>query len=107
MGLEKLPFLSARYVMNIITVAFQLSPNLGKELLQEYPITDLAQRAFSNNLIGSGQLAMQIEYLRQHYDEFRSTVSIQLPNQMFPVTGKRRDFILRHGFNPIFFSTWL
>lgn len=107
MGLHKLTFIAARYAMNIISIAFHISPDLGNELVQEYNISSLSQKAFDSNIIGSGQLALQIEYLRQKFPQYKLLESCIIPTTLFQVTGARKNYIQKYGYNPFFFSTWL
>lgn len=104
---RKLSFISARYALNIISIAFKQSAALGKQLLQDYPIENLISKGLSNNIMGSGQLLLQIGVLSQKYPAFPLNPTHIYPPKIQPVTGIRRDFIIRHGLNPFFFSTWL
>ena len=107
MGIEKLPFLSARYAMNIIAAAFQSSESLGQELLNTYPIRTLVQKGLSSNVIGSGQIIQQMGYLQRHYSKFTLLDEVQVPKIILETTGVRKSFIERNGYNPILFSTWI
>lgn len=107
MGLNKLTFIAARYAMNIISVGFNISPETGQELLHEYNLTPLVQKAFASNRIGSGQLALQMKFLENTYPGYHLLESCQIPTDVFPVTGCRKNFIQKYGYNPFFFSTWL
>lgn len=107
MGLNKLTFIAARYAMNIISVGFNISPETGQELLHEYNLTPLVQKAFASNRIGSGQLALQMKFLENTYPDYHLLESCQIPTDVFPVTGRRKNFIQKYGYNPFFFSTWL
>lgn len=102
----RLPFISARYAMNVIAVAFRQNAALGKTLLAEYPIVKMINEGLLNNKMGSGQLVLQIATLSAKYPEFELPGYINPPN-IENVTGVRRDFIARYGLNPFFFSTWL
>lgn len=104
---KKLPFIAARYAMNIVSVALRQSPSLGKQLLFDYPIENLVNSGLLNNRMGSGQLLLQMGILASKYPEFTLNQSCINPPYIEPVTGIRRDFIIRHGLNPFFFSTWL
>lgn len=107
MGIEKLPFLSARYAMNIIVAAFQSSENLGQGILNSYPIRTLVQKGLSSNVIGSGQIIQQMGYLQRHYSKFTLLDEVQVPKVILETTGVRKSFIERNGYNPILFSTWI
>lgn len=103
---KRLPFISARYAMNVIAVAFRQNPALGKTLLAEYPIVKMVNSGLVNNKMGSGQLVLQIATLSKKYPEFNLS-GYRIPPYIDTVTGVRRDFIDRYSLNPFFFSTWL
>lgn len=105
--LLNLPFITARYVINIIALAFAQNPMLGEELLQQYPVVQLVQKGFDDNIIGSGQLLLQMGILSQKYDEFNVLESCIPPQYYLGVTGIRKKFISQHSFNPFAFSTWI
>lgn len=105
--LLNLPFISGRYAMNIIAVAFSQNTTTGQELLQQYPIGRLVQKAFKDNIMGSGQLLLQINMLDQKYDKFNLLEKCILPQQCLPISGVRKKFIINNTFNPFAFSTWI
>lgn len=107
MGMEKLTFIAARYAMNIVAVAFRMSPDMGKELLHEYNVIKLVQKAFNSNIIGSGQLALQMKYLEQNFQQYNLLEFCEIPANLLQVTGRRKSYIQKYGYNPFFFSTWL
>lgn len=72
MGTHKLPFLAARYAMNVIAAAYAQSEELGVTLVRKYSIKHLLQDAMASKRFGTGQLALQMGYLQEHY------VSVQL-----------------------------
>lgn len=107
MGLNQLPFISARYIMNLIIMVIKNYPFIVDELFNVYPIQLLLQKGCNSNTIGTGQLLLQLEYINIHYPKFSKYFNIHLPNKISEVTGHRRDFIIRHGLNPLYFYTWL
>ena len=106
MGIKHLPFISARYVMNILSIALQQDPSLAKDFVHEYPIKELIQAAFDAGRFGSGQLALQMAVLENKYPSILPEITYH-PNQLRPVTGSRKRYIERYALNPFFFSTWL
>lgn len=104
--LLNLPFLSARYALNTISVAFKYNTDLGKELLNLYPVGKLICQSLLNNKLGSGQLLLQIDILKNKYREFKISESIRQPEHVLDVTGMRKQFIMKNGYNPALFSTW-
>ncbi len=104
---EKLPFISARYVMNLLLIALRQNQDWAKELLHKYNIVNLINTGISNNAIGSGQLLMQIDYIEQKLPELNFKSQCIVPADIINVTGKRKDFIQKTGLNPFYFFTWL
>ena len=101
-----LPFLSARYALNVISVAFCQSKELGQELLQKYKVNDLIQRSLLMNPLGSGQLLLQISKLKEKYGKDVALTNFPNPKHFLEAQGIRRDFIIKTCFNPCSFSTW-
>lgn len=104
---ERLPFISVRYAMNIVSVGFKQSPAIGRSLLTEYPVKDLINKGLLSNRMGSSQLLLQMGILADKYPDFTLNQSCIRPTEIDSVSGIRREFIIRHGLNPFFFSTWL
>ena len=59
------PFLSSRYALNIIAVGFNQNHALGQELLYDYPVDQLIQNSFTNNILGSGQLLLSLIHISE------------------------------------------
>lgn len=104
---KRLPFISARYAMNIVAVAFQQSPAIGKSLINEYKVEELVNKGLLSNRMGSSQLLLQMGILASKYPEFTLFQTCIKPPEIDSVSGIRREFIIQHGLNPFFFSTWL
>lgn len=105
-GMEnRLSFISARYQMNLVSIAFSQNPDFGKELLFKNNIAKNTNDCIKNNKTGSTQLQLQLEFLSK-YNNF--------PIEMFykqrinyAIGGKREVFITQKGVNPFHFKTWL
>lgn len=106
MGVNRLPFISANYIVNALTIALQQHPGLATELMQHYPILTLVQKAFDSNILGSGSLSRMISMLKIKYPEFKAE-SLRYPSQLSPISGIRANFLANHGYNPIIFNAWL
>lgn len=107
MGMDKLTFIAARYAMNVVSVAFHSSQDMGKELIQTYNLIPLVQKALDSNIIGSGQLVLQMNYLQQNFQQYNLLESCRIPANLYQVTGMRRSYIEKYGYNPFFFSLWI
>lgn len=108
MGMGQLPFIAARFAMNVISIAFHENQSLGKNLIYEYNIAQLVETAFRTNLMGSGTLIMQMQYLAGHYpNDFDLLETIHTPAAPEPVFGCHREYIIHNGYNPFVFCTWL
>lgn len=108
MGLKKLPYLSADYVLNILTVAFKQNRNLGKELISTFPIQELIQKSFNTNSMNANERYLQIQYLCTHFSECYDLFSkCKIPGRLCISNGKRAEFIINYGLNPFDFEIWL
>lgn len=108
MGTNKLPFLSADYLLNILSVAYHQNPSLGYELINTYPAKELINSSFSRNLLCASERILQMQYLAAKFsDKFPLLNVCKIPKIPNIARGKRKDFILRYGLNPFDFSTWM
>lgn len=104
---DKLPFISARYVMNLFIIAIKENKDWGKELLQQYDIVGLFNNGLASNTLGNGQLLMQLDYVEQKLPECDIKSQCHLPLKVIEATGRRKEFIEETGLNPFYFFTWL
>lgn len=101
-----LPFLSARYALNVVAVGYSQSPIIGDELMTKYPVKNLIESSISDNELGSGQLILQLQVLADKYNRpDLVTISCQ-PKHILEAKGIRKNFIVKNTFNPCSFSTW-
>lgn len=108
MGTRNLPFLSADYMLNILSAAYKQNPSLGFELINSYPVERLINESFKNNLLCASERILQLQYLSAHYgDKFPVLQRCNIPKITNIARGKRKEFILRYGFSPFDFSTWM
>lgn len=101
-----LPFLSARYALNIVAVGYSERMELGNELLRLYPVDKLIQQSLENNVLGSGQLLLQLNILANRYNQPQLASMCIPPKYILEAKGIRKDFIVKSTFNPCSFSTW-
>lgn len=104
---DQLPFISARYVMNLLVIAIKENKDWGKELLQQYDIISLFNKGLASNTLGNGQLLKQLNYVEQKLPEYDIKSRCHLPTKVIEVTGRRKEFIEETGLNPFYFFTWL
>ncbi len=104
---NQLPFISARYVMNLFIIAIKENKDWGKELLQQYDIISLFNNGLSSNTMGNGQLLKQLNYVEKKLPEYDIKGQCHLPSRVIEVTGRRKEFIEDTGLNPFYFFTWL
>jgi len=108
MGIEKMPFLSADYVLNILSVANKQNPRLGDELINTFPVKKLINASFARNYMGSAERLLQIRYLALKFPQFQALVdSCSIPNIKVAAEGRRAEFIAQYGLSPFDFATWL
>lgn len=109
-GTEKLPFITANNVMNILAVSLKQIPGLTKDLINTYPIRTLINNALTSNQMGSGSLVIQIEILKKRFKEFESSLNgykFTIPAQLSSTSGIRLKFLQVHGYNPAISHAWL
>ena len=108
MGIKKLPFLSADYLLNILSVAYRQNTFFGQELVNAFPVEKLINASFSRNLLCASYRVLQMQYLAATYgDKFPLLNTCNIPAIPDSTTGKRKDFILKYGYNLFDFSTWM
>lgn len=103
--LMNIPFITARYAMNIVSIALAQSKELGLELIKKYPIKRLVQNAFKDNILGAGQLLNQISILNSFYGIYLGDET-QNHSKYIETTGIKKNFLTKTGYNPFIFSTW-
>lgn len=104
---DQLPFISARYVMNLFVIAAKENKDWGRELLQQYDIISLFNNGLASNKLGNGQLLAQLNYIEQKLPECDIKSQCYLPSRVNETTGRRKEFIEETGLNPFYFFTWL
>jgi len=101
-----LPFLSARYALNVISVACFQDSDLGKQLLSQYHVSELIYRALKTHKLGSGQLIIQLKTMLEKYGRIPDLEALAKQTPTLEAKGIRKDYIINTGFNPCSFSTW-
>lgn len=108
MGVYRLPFLSADYMLNILAVAYRQNASFGLELVNAFPVEKLINASFSQNLLCASYRILQMQYLAANYgDKFPLLTTCRIPQIPDTTMGKRKDFILKYGYNLFDFSTWM
>lgn len=103
---DQLPFISSRYIMNLLTIAAKENIEWVKEILNKYDIVTLFNNGLNANNMGSGQLLLQLNYFDKNFS-FDLKSECRFPDHIIAVTGRRKDFIEQTGLNPFYFFTWL
>lgn len=106
LGIDRLPFISANYVMNALSLSLRYHPGLTQDLIQHYPIAKLLQNAFNSNILGSGSLSCFINLLMADFPEFKIS-KLSYPQHVSNLSGIRANFLINHGYNPTIFNAWL
>lgn len=108
MGVNRLPFLSADYMLNILAVAYRQNASFGLELVNTFPVEKLINASFARNLLCASYRILQMQYLAANYgDKFPLITTCRIPQIPDTTRGKRKDFILKYGYNLFDFSTWM
>ncbi len=108
MGVDRLPFLSADYMLNILAIAYRQNATFGLELVNSFPIEKLINASFERNLLCASYRVLQMQYLAANYgDKFPLLNTCKIPQIQDTARGKRKEFILKYGYNLFDFSTWM
>lgn len=106
MGVNRLPFLTADFALNVLSVSLKQNVNLAIEILNDFPVFKLINNSFCNSLCISERILM-IKFLSSKYPSIKLLELCNIPNIAIEAYGKRKEFILKYGFNPFEFSTWM
>jgi len=101
-----LPFLSARYALNILSVAFSQNAELGRFLLKQYKVDQLIDKSLKMHPLGSGQMILQIQTMVTLYGKIPELEPFLKLRPALEAKGIRKEYIEKTGFNPCSFSTW-
>lgn len=104
---NQLPFISARYIINLFVIALKENKDWSKELIHQYDIINLINNGFASNTLGNGQLIKQLDYIEQKLPECNIKNQCHIPALVIEPTGRRKEFIEETGLNPFYFFTWL
>lgn len=102
----QLPFISSRYIMNLVIIAAKCNKEWAEEILNKNDIVNLINNGLSSNAMGSGQLLLQLNYFDKEFG-FDIKSRCNFTYDITAVTGRRKDFIEQTGLNPFYFFTWL
>lgn len=108
MGINRLPFLSADFLLNVLAIAYRQNAAFGLELVKTFPIKKLIDASFERNMICASYRILQMQYLAANYgDKFPLVNTCNTPQIPDTARGKRKEFILKYGYNLFDFSTWM
>lgn len=94
---DQLPFISARYIMNLLVIAIKENRDWGRELLQQYDIIRLFNSGLSSNTLGNGQLLKQLNYLEKSCPNAISEVNANYPLKLLRLQGGERNSLKKRG----------
>lgn len=106
MGTNKLPFLTADFALNVLSVALKQNTKLGLAIINDFPIVDLVNNSFKNNLCASERILL-LQQLTSKYSYLKLLDVCNIPTINICTSGKREEFIIKYSFNPFEFSTWM
>ena len=103
---DYLPFIAAKYIMNILAIALEQHHDLGREIFNDSKVRSILSSALNDYALGSGSLTQQIKCIQAQHSEIDFSV-FSMPHQIKPISGVRAEFIMEKGYNPIIFNAWL
>lgn len=103
----RVPHLAAIFMMNVIVIAAKQNKEFARELVHKYPVCTLTQKGLNIPTMSSGQLFLQLQYLETYCKGVLPLDTFSVPEQLSTVSGNRKSFIVRYGFNPMVFNIWI
>lgn len=106
LGTEEVPFLTANYVANIMSIAAKSSVSLANDLLRQYPIELLFSKSLNPSMFGCCSLYHQIFMLKEQYSNLE--LKLKQQNSIKSLSNNRRTKFLKNNMcNPTIYNTWL
>ena len=106
MGANRLPFLTADFALNVLSLSLRQNDHVAEEIINDFPVVELINNSFINSLCISERILM-LQYMTAKYSSVNLMNLCNIPKINIEAFGKRKEFILRYGFNPFEFSTWM
>ena len=106
MGTNRLPFLTADFALNVLSVSLRQNDHIAEEIINDFPIVELVNNSFNNSMCVSERILL-LQYITAKYSSVNLMNLCNIPKINIEAFGKRKEFILRYGFNPFEFSTWM
>lgn len=105
-GCDNSPFLTANFIVNIISIAADLDYSFATEIIRKFPVIKLFQTALACGQFGTGSLSLQLALLQNKYDSLLP-VTFNFPEVKTPISGIRMRFLQNHTLHPAIFNAWL
>lgn len=106
LGTDYLPFITANYIMNILFITIKHHPQLAKVFLAEYSIKQVLWNALTQNIMGTGSLSQQLTIFNNKYP-YLGLTDLPVPSKRSFLYGKKKEFLIATGYNPIVFHAWI
>lgn len=106
LGIDRIPFIAATCVLNLLSVTLKKHSDLVFTLVEEYPITQLINNALRPGSLGISSLKLHIGILKLKYPQFqfyKRAIDANIPDS----EGIRKTFIINNQMNPMIFNAWL
>jgi len=105
-GCDNSPFLTANFIVNILSITADYDYSFATELIRRFPIITLIQNALSCGQFGTGSLSLQLALLQNKYERLLP-ITFKFPNIKTPISGIRMRFLQHHILHPTIFNAWL
>lgn len=105
-GIDNSSFLTANFVINIISIAADYNYSFATELIEKFPIIKLFQNALLCGQFGTGSFSLQLALLQSKYSKLLQ-VKFKYPLLKTPIDGIRLRFIQNNLLHPTIFNAWL
>lgn len=104
---DVLPFISARYILNMLVIALRENVEMFYGIYNAHPEYEkYIKDGMVSNLIGQTQISLQLEYIKRNTSYIFDNSSLNL-HTVNPIQGRRNEMICKEGLNPFYFCVWL
>ncbi|MBR2137774.1 MAG: hypothetical protein IKL10_10850 [Clostridia bacterium] len=106
-GKNQFSFITANYLLNLLTIVLRQIPEAYKAIINDYPIFDIINNAIKINELGSGSLQAQLSSMASKYSQFDTEKILKVKSPKSTISGIREFFVEDNKYSPTIFNAWL
>lgn len=107
LGKNEFTFITANYLLNLLTIVLRQIPNSYESIINDYPIFDIVNNAIKINELGSGSLQAQLSSMSSKYSQFNTEKILKVKSPRSTISGIRESYVMDNKYSPTIFNAWL